>query len=126
MCRMLMLSLVALTALNCTAQTETLEGAWVAKWNAPNGTGREAKVAIKGEQGTWRLATSRVNSEDPCIGNSIPFDISRNDEGVAFAMSPSKGMAGCGQDYTLRMRKVDDKTMEGHFRDGRTFSVTRK
>ncbi|SEB06656.1 hypothetical protein [Variovorax sp. YR216] len=124
--RMPMLCLIAFTALNCDAQTEALDGAWVAKWNAPNGTGREAKVAIKGEQGTWKMATSRMNREDPCNGNPIPFDVSKSDEGVAFAMSPSKGMAGCGQDYTLKMKKVDDKTMEGSFRDGRTFTVTRQ
>ena len=126
MCRMLMLCLAAFTALNCAAQTDALDGAWLAKWSAPNGTGREAKVAIKGEQGTWKLATSRVNREDPCIGSAIPFDVSRNEEGVAFAMSPSKALAGCGQDYTLKMKKVDDRTMQGSFRDGRPFTVTRE
>jgi hypothetical protein len=116
-----------LAPLFCLAQTpDSLEGSWSANFSAPNGTQREAAVLIKGDEGNWKLATARVNREDPCVGRPIPFVISKADDVFRFAMSPSKGLAGCGEDYTLSMRKVDEKTLEGNFRDGRKFVLTRR
>ena len=116
-----------LAPLSCLAQTpDSLDGKWTANFSAQNGTPREAAVAIKGDEGTWKLASARVNREDPCNGNAIPFVVSKAEDAYQFAMSPSKGLAGCGSDYTLTMKKVDDKTLEGNFRDGRKFVVTRR
>jgi hypothetical protein len=41
-------------------------------------------------------------------------------------MSPSKAMVGCGADYTLQVRKVDDRTMKRDFRDGREYVLSRQ
>ena len=89
---------------------DSLEGNWMASFSAPNGTQREAAVAIKGDEGSWKLANARVNREDPCVGNAIPFVVSKAEDDFRFAMSPSKGLAGCGADFTLSVKKVDEKT----------------
>jgi hypothetical protein len=119
--------LAILSPLACLAQTsDSLEGVWTANFNALNGTQREAKVAIKGGEGTWKLATARTNREDPCIGSPIPFTVSKEEDVIRFAMSPSRNLAGCGADYTLTVKKVDERTLEGSFRDGRKFVLTRQ
>lgn len=118
-------ALALASASTCFAQAE-LEGAWLAKFSTTTGTAREARVSIKGEEGTWRLAAARTNREDPCIGMAIPFAISKSEDVYSFAMSPSKTMAGCGADYTLRFRKVDDQTYKGNFRDGREYVLSKQ
>ncbi|MDM0050363.1 hypothetical protein [Variovorax sp. J22R115] len=57
---------------------------------------------------------------------AIPFTVSKSEEAYALAMSPSKAMAGCGADYTLRVQKVDEKTLKGNFRDGREYVLSRQ
>lgn len=117
--------LAFISASTCFAQSD-LEGAWLAKFATTTGTQREARVAIKGDDGTWKLAAARTNREDPCVGLAIPFTISRTEDVYAFAMSPSKEMAGCGADYTLRFRKIDDQTLKGNFRDGREYVLSKQ
>ncbi|MDM0074883.1 hypothetical protein QTH90_10860 [Variovorax sp. J2P1-59] len=124
MLRIAAVVVAGLVAGPCLAQSD-LEGNWTATYATPTGVQREARVSIKGEEGTWKMATARTNREDPCPALAVPFTISKTEEVYAFAMSPSKAMAGCGSDYTLRVRKVDDKTMKGNFRDGREYVLSR-
>lgn len=111
--------------LTCAAQdVASLAGTWSGAFALPSGQSREAKIVITGETGTWQ--TNARNRENPCIGREFPLDV-LNVTPTSFdlAVNSSKSLSGC-PDGKFQLKRVDDKTYEGQFADGRKLVLSRK
>lgn len=105
-------------------EPSSLNGNWVAKFPSASGQPREAKLVISNGAGTYQLlAKSR---DDPCVGREAPIVISNvSSEGFELGILASKALTGC-RDSQWQAKRVDDKTYEGVFGDGRKFMLTRQ
>ena len=123
----LLLSILSavLFASSCFAQqSPNLDGAWIAKFSSESGEPREAKVSFQGDQGTWRTITL-PNPGNPCAGIEVPLAIiAMNGDVLKLAMNPSSAKAEC-TDSIVSLKKADEKTYSGAFRDGRPFVLAR-
>lgn len=120
-----LLALASVASLATVAQpSASLDGDWVAKFNAANGTPREAKVVIHADAGTWK-SYARVRG-DPCVGLEMPVLVSKvQPDGFEFGVTRSKALAGC-KDSVAQMKRVDGKSFEGTWDDGRKILLTRQ
>lgn len=118
-----LLALAGAMSLPSVAQhSATLDGDWVAKFNA-NGKPHEAKVVIRADTGTWKNhARSQGN---PCIGLEMPIAIGKlQPDGFELGVNGSKALAGC-EDLAIQMKRIDDKTFEGTSTNGKKFHLKR-
>ena len=112
-------------SLTCAAQdVGSLAGTWAGAFAALNGQPREAKIVIAGETGTWQ--TYANNRDNPCVGREFPIDV-LNVTPTSFdlAVNSSKSLPGC-PDGKFQLKRVDDKTYESKFPDGRKLVLSRK
>ena len=112
-------------SLTCAAQNvASLAGTWAGAFALPNGQPREAKIVIAGEVGTWQPYAQ--NRDNPCIGREFPIDVLNvTPAGFDLAVNSSKSLPGC-PDGKFQLKRVDDKTFEGQFPDGRKLVLSRK
>ena len=112
-------------SLACSAQDlGSLAGTWTATFSTPAGVSRTAKVVVVGDSGTWQ--TDAKNRENPCIGLEAPIAVSKvSAEGFGLAVNGSNALQGC-PDSAFEMKRVNDKTYEGQFSDGRKFVLSKK
>jgi hypothetical protein len=102
----------------------SLNGTWVATFPSPTGLPRDARVVISNGAGTYQLLAK--NRDDPCVGLEAPVLISNmSNEGFDMAILTSKAMVGC-RDTKWETKRIDDKTYEGVFGDGRKFVLRRQ
>lgn len=102
----------------------SLTGKWHANYPSPSGTPREAKVSIDGTSGTWQVTS--FDKFDKCVGLKIPLTISKaTPNAFTLSLSGSRALKGCA-DSQWRLKRVDDKTFNVTFRDGRTLVMTRQ
>jgi hypothetical protein len=86
-------------------------GKWRAQVTPPSGKTYDANVVIEDKAGTWQaMATSR---NDPCVGRPVPIAVltATSDE-LTFRIKHAEAIPGC-VDSTVRVTRVDDKTMKG-------------
>lgn len=102
-------------------------GKWLAKFQDKRGGAQEAELSVKDDGGTWKVwGTSRDTKRNPCIGRDLPITVKlASTEGLAFRIEGSKVLAGC-PDGSVTLKRVDDKTLEGQFGDGRTLTLVRE
>ncbi|MBU1361018.1 MAG: hypothetical protein KKC85_02790 [Gammaproteobacteria bacterium] len=106
-------------------QPASYEGTWTAKFETKRGTGRGGVVVIQGSGGTWDMEGGGRQT-DPCTGRQAPILVqSATADELVFEVKRSTALAGC-PDSTLTMKRVDEKTLQGAMRDGRSFTLTRK
>jgi len=102
-------------------------GKWQAKFQGERGGAKEAELVVKDNGGTWRVwGTSHDTKRNPCIGRELPIAVQRASTGeLAFRIESSKALTGC-TDRSVTLKRVDDKTLEGQFDDGRTLTLVRE
>lgn len=104
-------------------QSSALSGNWKAKYPAPNGALIEASIVVKGDTGTFYQPVIRGN---PCTGRDMPISIDKvTADGFELVRNSSKVMAGC-PDVVWQLKRVDDKTFETTFPDGRKALIVRE
>ncbi len=83
----------------------------------------QGTAVVKDESGTWHItASARL---DPCIGREAPMTVQvPAAEELVFKVNRSQVLTGC-PDFTLRFKKVDDKTMKAELTGGRAITLTR-
>lgn len=101
-------------------------GKWLAKFQGERGGAREAELVVKNDGGTWKVwGTSHDTKRNPCIGRDLPIAVQRASIGeLAFRIESSKALSGC-TDRSVTLKRVDDKTLQGQFDDGRTLTLVR-
>ena len=83
----------------------------------------QGTAVIKDEGGTYGMtASSRV---DTCIGREAPItvQVASADE-LVFKVNRSQVLTGC-PDFTMKFKKIDDKTMKAELPGGRSATLTR-
>lgn len=117
--------LLGLAAASATAQqANPYDGSWRAAFEGQRGAGREGKVVISGQAGSWDMAVT--DRKDPCVGRAAPISVQRSTpEELVFEINRSKALAGC-KDTTVRFRRVDDNVLQGGFGGGRAMTLTRE
>lgn len=100
------------------------DGNWLAKFNGERGTPEDAKLVVKASAGTW--TNSKRISSNPCLGRTTPVVVSRaSSSEFEFAVNGSKVLTGC-PDFIVSVKRVDDRTLEGQYSDGRKISLVRE
>jgi hypothetical protein len=86
-------------------------GKWRAQVTPPSGKTYEAYVVIEDKIGTWQAMAA--NRNDPCVGRPVPIAVlSATADQLSFRIKHAEAIPGC-VDSTVRVDKVDDKTMKG-------------
>ena len=120
----LLLTFCAATGSAFAQASGSLTGKWHAKYPSPSGVPREANVSIEGDSGTWQVTS--FDKFDKCIGLKVPLSISKaTRNGFTLSLAGSKVLKGC-PDSVWRLKRVDDKTFDSTFRDGRTLVMKRQ
>ena len=103
--------LLGFVALAAAQETANYSGKWRAEVTPPSGKTYEAHVLIDDKAGTWQAMAS--NRNDPCVGRPVPIAVlTATADELAFRIKHAEAIPGC-VDSTVRVRKVDDKTMKG-------------
>lgn len=108
-----------------TAQeTNPYNGTWRAEIEGLKGAALEGTVIIKDQGGTWDMLIRVRNN--PCIGRAVPISIQRaSADELVFEISRSKALPGC-KDGLATLKRVDDKTLQGEFEEGRKLRLVRQ
>lgn len=106
------------------AQSEhTYDGKWKITFDGTRTVDMEGTVVIKGNAGTWDMATRAVNN--PCVGRQYPITVQKaTADELFFTVNRAATLVGC-KDGTYSFRKVDDKTLKGEVGGGRPASLVR-
>jgi hypothetical protein len=84
----------------------------------------EGALVLAGQGGTWQLRER--NSKDACSGREMPIKVLKTTHKLlSIKILRSRVMAGC-HDIKLVFKKVDQRSLEAKFGDGRRVSVTRE
>jgi hypothetical protein len=86
-------------------------GKWRAQVTPPSGKTYEAYVVIEDKAGTWQAMAASRN--DPCVGRPVPIAVlMATADQLSFRIKHAEAIPGC-VDSTVRVDKVDEKTMKG-------------
>jgi hypothetical protein len=101
-----------------------LNGEWVARFKAPNGQDREAKLTVDGATAVWQVHFSAAGN--PCLGRPTPASVSKADAtSVDVMLFASKALAGC-VDSKMRLVQIDADTYEAILDGGRKATFKRR
>jgi hypothetical protein len=104
-------SLMGFVAVALSQDAVNYSGKWRARDTPPSGKTYEAYVVIEDKAGTWQAMAASRN--DPCVGRPVPIAIlTATPDELAFRIKHAEAIPGC-VDSTVRVKRVDDKTMNG-------------
>ena len=120
------LALLAVFALSSAVFAQTANpynGTWTVLLEGFERAKLEGTAVVKDEVGTWHItARDRL---DNCIGREAPIAVQvASAEGLVFKVNRSQVLAGC-PDFTMKFKKIDDKTMKAQLTGGRSATLTR-
>ena len=120
------LALLTASTLSATLFAQTANpynGTWAVLMEGFERAAVQGTAIVKDESGTWSITASAQN--DPCIGRDAPIAVqTASADELVFKVNRSQILAGC-PDFTLRFKKVDDKTMKAQLTGGRAVTLTR-
>lgn len=124
-CLILGLALAASASLTSVAQQNNPHnGSWLAKFMTRGGNPGGATVVVKDSGGTW--TSKNTSAGNPCLGLEWPFAVTRATTDIfEISINKSKAMRGCGK-LNLTFKRVDGKTLEGQYKDGRKVTLERQ
>lgn len=128
----LLLSVMALALCSSAAwaqrtDTSEFDGRWTAVVQGDQVGARTAQVTIGDYAGTW-LETGGRNQKKHACQSRKPFPITvqqSNKEEVEFMVWAAMVLPACA-DFSVRMKPVDEKTLEGTVADGLVIRMTRR
>ena len=118
---------IALAAFTTGAQAQPLlDGTWKATFATEGSEGREATVTIDGLTGSWTThARSTKDKKDVCVGRPLPMTLlDSGSSTVTLRVDASTVVQGC-RDRKARLTRVDARTLEGEFDNGRVLRLVR-
>ena len=117
------LAVFALSSAVFAQTTNPYNGTWTVLLEGFERAKLQGTAVVKDEVGTWHVtAGARM---DPCIGREAPMvvQVPSPDE-LVFKVNRSQVLAGC-PDFTMKFKKIDDKTMKAELTGGRSATLTR-
>lgn len=104
-----------------------LDGNWRVTFSTEGSDGREGAVGIKGGAGTWTtFGRGDRDRKDVCVGRPFPIALTGDpDAGLNLRVDAAASVAGC-RDRKATLKRVDDKTLEGTFDNGRSLKLVRQ
>ena len=120
------LALLAVFALSSAVFAQTANpynGTWTVLLEGFERARLQGTAVVKDEVGTWHItASARM---DPCIGREAPMTVQvPSADELVFNVTRSKVLTGC-PDFTMKFKKIDDKTMKVELSGGRSATLTR-
>lgn len=104
-----------------------LDGSWRVTFETEGNEAREGSVELKGGAGTWTTYGRSVRDrKDVCVGRPLPLSVT-GDAATALNLQVDAASAvpGC-RDRKATLKRVDDKTLEGAFDNGRPLKLVRQ
>lgn len=99
-------------------------GKWRVDVETRNGFKYQAALLVNDKAGTYQAVAHLRN--DACAGREAPIAVKQATSDVLeFAVLKSQALAGC-KDWTVTLKRKDDKTLEGRFPDGSQATVVRQ
>ena len=99
-------------------------GTWRAEFETKKGSDMEGTIVIKDQGGSWDMLGKANNN--PCVGRAYPITVQQaTAESLVFKINRAETLAGC-KDGTVKLRRVDDKTLEGEFEKVRPIKLIRQ
>ena len=120
--RLLLPGFFVWTAFASAQQPGLYDGKWSATFKSQSGLSDHGELVLSGQGGTWKFISIHGHqmSRYPCVDRELPVTVrSSSPEELTFAIEASKAVAGC-TDRSVAVKRVDDKTLEGHFLEGGT------
>lgn len=100
-------------------------GTWTLRFDGARTADYEGTLVIQDEGGSWKVTAAAPRSNQ-CIGREAPVSVQlASEDRLVFRVNRSKVLAGC-TDWTMKFRKVDDRTLTGEFSSGRPVTLTRQ
>lgn len=123
-----LLSVLAACLLAIPAWSQsTLDGRWRVTFSTEGAQDREAAVELQGATGTWTTyARSDKDKKDACVGRPLPLTLTENAAAgkLDLKLDASSAVAGC-RDRKATLQRIDEKTLEGTFDNGRAIRLVR-
>lgn len=122
---------IAFVAVACVAAATAwaqspMDGSWRVTFATEGSEGREALVELTGGTGTWTTYTrGDRDRRDACVGHPFPIALAGDAASGWSLMLDAKAIPGC-RDRKARLKRVDDKTLEGHFDNGRALTLVKQ
>ena len=114
--------LVPATALAQNAHS--YNGKWTVKFDGQIVANITGTVIIKDDQGSWKVVAHQV--KNPCVGLEAPLNVQRaTPEELVFEVTRSKALSGC-ENTVYTFKRVDEKTLQGEFGEGRKIMMSRE
>jgi hypothetical protein len=107
-------------------ESGTFDGSWQVRWESDKLDEHqpEARLTLQGDTGTWRR--HRIGVKDACANRDMPVKVvSRGADQIKLEVLESEAMPGCN-DRNLFLKRSDAGTFDGHFGNGKPFTVTRE
>lgn len=99
-------------------------GKWTVKFDGPIVANITGAVTIKDDQGTWK--TNAFAKKNPCVSMEAPLNVQRaTPEELVYEVTRSKALSGC-EDTVYSFKRVDEKTLQGEFGEGRKILMFRE
>ncbi len=122
--RAVLLICLFLAASAVAQEPNPYNGTWRAEFENKKGGDMEGTVVIKDQGGTWDAGNMGRNN--PCRGRPAPLTIQRaTADELVIEINRSKVLTGC-QDGLATLKRVDEKTLEGEFGEGRKIKLIRE
>ncbi len=105
----------------------SLSGQWTGTTTAPS-TGNELQIRVNllENKSTWTYFTPITGPRNPCFDREFPITIKGLAENkFSFNVDGTSTLNGCPK-FTLIVERVDEKTLNGTFIDGRKAILKRK
>lgn len=121
---LILASAILIPATALAQKAHSYNGKWTAKFDGPVTANVMGTVIIKDDQGSWKTVT--LSKKNPCIGLEAPLSVQRaTSEELVFEVTRSKALAGC-EDTVYTFKRIDDKTLQGEFGEGRKIMMFRE
>lgn len=124
--RMFITLTTCLAAVSGWAQAP-LDGSWRVTFATEGSDGREGSVEIKGTAGTWTtFSRGDRDKKDVCVSRPFPIVLTGDaDAALNLRVDAASTVQGC-RDRKATLKRVDEKTLEGTFDNGRPLKLVRQ
>ena len=103
----------------------SIDGKWTVKFTNKAGNSYEAWLELKGASGQYQLSPHpQRGKSDPCDKVAAPVSVGRSGEELVVIVKYSEALRGCS-DRTIKLKKINEQTLEGAFGNGTPVSVTK-
>jgi hypothetical protein len=114
-----------LLACSLSHGADPYDGDWSVTYVGQTGAALDAGLSLSGASGSWITHLGyRPSYNYPCFGHEFPVTARQSPTELILTVSGSKVIAGCF-DFTVTLKPVDEKTLEGHFSNGHPIKLKR-